>query len=173
MIKKQLIGRLMNSYSGNFFLVLDGAGIKNIQKIVHTEDEKAESILLYQGTEYVAYSNVSPCIVKIDKGSWIFHRFQNEKEISDYGVVYGSTFSLAEIKEKMTNIVEAKLPSGNISLFRFYDPHVIDKLVQAKEYTILNSILCESDFIAWNPNILCYNDMKRTIATYEKIGTVL
>jgi hypothetical protein len=168
MIDKGFITELFGNYQGNLYLVLDGAGIKGIQRAVHSEDLEAESVLLYQDTDYVVYSDISPCIVKININSWIFQRYQNEKVIADYGIVYGTLFSLSELKRKLSSIVDAKLPSGDISLFRFYDPFVIDKLIQAQEYRIIYKILCNSDFIAWFPDILCFNDNKRTINIFTR-----
>jgi hypothetical protein len=167
-IGKRCIAELFGNYQGNIYLVLDGAGIKGIQRSIHAEDQETESVLLYQDTDYTAYSSVSPCIVKIKENSWIFQRYQNEKEIADYGIVYGTTFLLPELKRKLSSIIEAKLPSGDISLFRFYDPFVIDKLMQAKEYKIIHTILCNADFIAWFPDITCFNDNRRTINVFTR-----
>jgi hypothetical protein len=167
-IARRFITELLGNYQGNLYIVLDGAGIESIQRTIHSEDQDAESVLLYQDTDYKAYSNISPCIVKIKENSWIFQRYQNEKEVADFGIVYGTHFSLPEFKRKLSSIVEAKLPSGNISLFRFYDPFVIDKLIQAQEYKVIYDILCNSDFIAWFPDISCFNDNMRTINTFTR-----
>lgn len=157
---------LLQGYEGNWFLILDGAVIENVQRIIHEEDRQAESVLLYYDTEYEQYCSISPCIVRVNVDSNILDRFRNEKKFADAGVLYGFMGDMNSFKKMLVPLIEAKFSNSQIKLFRFYDPHVLQILAQSREFVLLNSILGNADHLAWLPDISCYNDGKRLVTSY-------
>jgi hypothetical protein len=158
----------MREYHGNIFLILDGAAIPQLHAKLYQADSRCESAALYYNTEYVEYISISPCIVKVEVRSPIYDKFSKDNVFADAGVLFGYQEDLSAFKRMMEGKIEAKLPSGDISLFRFYDPFVIELLYKFNEIRLLQELLGDSDFIAWMPDTTCFVDERRTVNIFEK-----
>lgn len=157
----------LREYKGNLYLLLDGLVIKNLHEKMVSLDPGRETANLYYDTEYEDFSEVSPCLIAVDSDANIFHKFMNEKEYAEAGILMGFKGGIIPLKKVLANSIEVQLPSGDIKLLRFHDPHVVALLHRSKEYSLLREVFDGTDFIAWFPDISCYNDEERELSIFE------
>lgn len=166
-MSKVKMNKLIWTYSGNIYLLIDGAAISNIKSIVTSCDPKNECIDLYYDTEYEDFCSISPCIIHVNASSNIMDKFRNQKKYYDASILIGYQGNIVSLKKILSSNIEARTPSGNIVLFRFYDPHVLSMLIKEDEHGLLRDIFHEINFVAYFPDIMCYNDDEREIYIYN------
>lgn len=66
----------------------------------------------------------APHIVRLYEGSALMQAWQQEGWGKNWGILCTAATSLKEVRRFFRHFLQAKLPNGQIVLFRFYDPRV-------------------------------------------------
>jgi hypothetical protein len=83
-----------------------------------------ERVCLFAGELQPPLERVAPYLVRLSAGARLAHEWQCEGWGKNWGIIFVSTRSLAELQRHFRQFLQAMLPSGEVVLFRFYDPRV-------------------------------------------------
>jgi hypothetical protein len=84
----------------------------------------AERACLFAGELQPPLGRVAPYLVRLTSGARLTQEWQHEGWGKSWGIVLVSSRSLEELRQHFRRFLQALLPSGEVVLFRFYDPRV-------------------------------------------------
>lgn len=138
----------------NCFLLMDGARFKSIFGFIYGIEDNPVYEPLYRGTFYESALEVSPCLVDIErrfyKGflPWFIETGADENK----AILIQSPETLSILAKHFKDNIEAKLPSSEIVMFRFYDPEIFNDLAPLAANANLNKLLKPCSAIYWKQN---------------------
>lgn len=110
------------------YLLLDGAAFNNILSFIYETEDQPEWRALYSNTFYETAIEVSPYLIKTNPVSSLFNWFIAEGYPK--GLLVRSCQNIDKLGRHLQTNLEAKLPSLEIVLFRFYDPLIFDTYIR-------------------------------------------
>lgn len=121
----------INNTTHNLYFLLDGARFEDVHHFLYSRFDLPEYFPLYHKTFYQTAMEVSPCLVSVDKRHQSLLQWYFESGADDnMALVMTASEQLESLGKHFQNYLEAKLPSMEIVLFRYYDPTVFDSLVR-------------------------------------------
>ena len=112
-----------------WYAVVDGAADARLYDIVAAESEHA---CLYSGDYDEETCKALPWLVAIDDRSEIGKLWRAHESGRFWGILLRSALGLPELRRHLRHFTTARLPDGEIVLFRFWDPRVFDVFVQTE-----------------------------------------
>ena len=101
--------------------IVDCARENYLYKLVQ---EQADSICLFSGKVADEIRKVSPHLVRLDRRSRLRQIWQTVGWGRGWGVLFRSRLDPDELASRLRQIHIARVPSGEIVHFRFYDPRI-------------------------------------------------
>jgi len=128
-------------------LLLDGCSKANILKMVYSLDSQPQLYLLYSGTEFSGLIHISPCLIRVKKGSSLFRWFTEEG--AKEGIIILARVPFKEVAICLQSRLEAMLPNKDAVLFRYYDPVVLHTYLESLDSQELARFLEPLDMICY------------------------
>lgn len=114
--------------SGNWFAVIDCARDTRLVSLVGACRDK---LCLLKGDISPALQAASPWLVRLEKTDPLMGIWDQHGRGQSWGIMVDSDMSTNELHRHFRRFLQAKLPSGLIALFRFYDPRVFNTYIRA------------------------------------------
>ncbi|GGC33228.1 hypothetical protein GCM10011371_20830 [Novosphingobium marinum] len=86
---------------------------------------------LYKGDLDPQIADVAPYLVVIDPNEPLLATWQEHGKGGNWGLMLLSSLSLEDLQKHFRKFMQAKLPDGTVSLFRFYDPRVFNSFIRS------------------------------------------
>jgi hypothetical protein len=112
-----------------WYAVVDGAADARLYDIVAAEREQA---CLYSGDYDDETRKALPWLVAIEENSAIAKLWRAHESGRYWGILLRSALGLAQLRRHLRHFTTARLPDGEIVLFRFWDPRVFDVFVRTE-----------------------------------------
>lgn len=134
----------------NIYLLMDGARFENIHAFIYKMEETPEYISLYRGTYYESVLEVSPCLVRPHSShegllSWYIAKGADEHK----AILLVSKEDGKTLAEHFREFLEAKLPSMEIVLFRFYDPCILNCMARLQHKPQIKEMFKHCASVCW------------------------
>jgi len=113
----------LRSQPAPLFALLDGA--RDMAIYLRLMECKEQYQTLYEGPQGEALAPNGPYLVSLPKDSPFLEMLVRDGWGKSWGVFLTSPAPFAELRRHLRKFLEAKLPSGKVVLFRFYDPRVL------------------------------------------------
>jgi hypothetical protein len=104
-----------------WFALVDGAADPEIAPLATGCRDQA---CLLSGRLAPDLAAASPYLAKVDPHEALLHVWQERGVGQAWGVLIESELSLMELRKLLRSFLQAKLPDGEVVMFRFYDPRV-------------------------------------------------
>jgi hypothetical protein len=132
------------------YLLMDGARFKNIRGFIHQYEDSPRYFPLYRGTYFESALEVSPCLIRVNGTRtgllpWYIETGANERK----ALVIVSQYDLKALGRHFQNFLEARLPSMQIVMFRFYDPGVFGALAPFHAKKSVHEMLLPCEEVYW------------------------
>ena len=101
--------------------LIDTARDERLYDLVVAEPEHA---CLFEGKLDADLARAAPYIVRLREGSRLLQAWETKGRGQSWGIQCTSDRSLTELRRHFRHFLRAKLPNGELILFRFYDPRV-------------------------------------------------
>lgn len=101
--------------------LIDAARDRRLHDLITAEPEHA---CLFAGKLEPALERAAPFIVRLPESSRFLRIWRDEGRGRSWGIQCVSAKPLADLRRHFRHFLQAKLPDGEIVLFRFYDPRV-------------------------------------------------
>jgi Domain of unknown function (DUF4123) len=111
-----------------WFALIDAAQDARLQGLVESCRDHA---CLYAGKLDPAVAAVAPWLARIDPADALLPTWQTHGRGLNWGLMIEAQVTLADLRSKLRRFTRAKLPDGQIVLFRFYDPRVFNTFIRA------------------------------------------
>ena len=135
------------------YLLMDGARFENIYAFLYEQEEQPEYFPLYRNTYYESAMEVSPCLVRLShSGTKLVPWFDTEGAQALKAMAVVSDMSLKQLGEHFQQFLEAKLPTMEVALFRFYDPVIFDAIAPLKDNALLIKMMQPCSAVYWKNN---------------------
>lgn len=115
--------------SGRTLLLIDGAKIDHLSRVVYTWSPGALCDSLYRGTELAEFSEISPWLVEAQPDSALGQKCFEEWQHLGVAIVLQSECSFDALIAHLRGLIKATLASGDDVIFRFYDPEIVRSLL--------------------------------------------
>ncbi|MGN3975582.1 DUF4123 domain-containing protein [Tsuneonella sp. SYSU-LHT278] len=106
-----------------WYAVVDGAADARLYDIVAAERDQA---CLYSGDYDGETRKALPWLVAIEEDSAIAKLWRAHESGRFWGILLRSGLELAALRRHLRHFTTARLPDGEIVMFRFWDPRVFD-----------------------------------------------
>jgi len=106
--------------AASLYGIVDTARDRQLYELVSAT---AEHVCLFAGQLKAPLERVAPYLVRLSSSPNFAKIWQNEWGQS-WGILCVSVASLEQLRLHFRQFLQAKLPDGQIALFRFYDPRV-------------------------------------------------
>lgn len=103
------------------YALIDAARDPQILTLLRQE---AEYRCLFGGTLDPEVEKVAPYIVRLDPGSNFPKILQGYGWVNHWGITCHAPARIMDVRRQLRRNLEVRLPLGEVSLFRFYDPRV-------------------------------------------------
>jgi hypothetical protein len=103
------------------FALIDAAREEMIYPLIQQE---AVFQSLFGGKLAPELVPVAPYIVRLDPGTRFTQAFQQRGWVNKWGITCHAAAKLPDVRRQLRRNIEAILPDGTVTLFRFYDPRV-------------------------------------------------
>lgn len=113
---------------GSWFAVIDGAQDSRLLGLVQSCREHA---CLFAGKLDPQVAATSPWVARIDPADALLPTWQAHGRGLNWGLMIEADLQLADIRSRLRRFTTAKLPDGDVVLFRFYDPRVFNTYIRA------------------------------------------
>ncbi|WP_312598009.1 DUF4123 domain-containing protein [Stutzerimonas nitrititolerans] len=107
----------------NLYLLLDGAALPAL-KIIYQNDDNPRLERLYRGTRHEAMLEVSPVLYSLS-GQHLM--WQNREQWQSAGLLLESAASIDDLANHLRSLQSVRLPSGELTFCRFYDPALSER----------------------------------------------
>lgn len=104
-----------------WFALVDGAADPAIEPMAKACRDHA---CLFSGDLAPELSAASPWLVAIDPKEPLLHAWQDRGRGNNWGLLIEAVLTLPDLRKLLRRFLQAKLPSGELVMFRFYDPRV-------------------------------------------------
>jgi len=112
----------------SWFAVIDGAQDPRLLELVQG---CAERICLLKGNLDPELERAAPWLARIDEREALMPTWQAHGRGRSWGIMVRSALPLERLQRHFRRFLQAKLPDGKITLFRFYDPRVFNTYIRA------------------------------------------
>ena len=109
------------SEPSEWYALVDGAADPAIEPLVR---RCRDHTCLFAGKLAPDLAAASPYLVRIDSREPLLHAWQDRGRGRNWGLLIESVLDLAGLRKLLRTFLQAKLPDGEVVLFRFYDPRV-------------------------------------------------
>lgn len=113
---------------GNWFALIDCARDQRLVSLVGACRDK-QCLLI--GDISAELQAASPWLVRLDKLDPLMGIWEQHGRGQSWGIMIDSGLSMRELHRHFRRFLQAKLPTGTIALFRFYDPRVFNTFIRA------------------------------------------
>ena len=104
-----------------WFALVDGAADPAIEPMVR---ECRVAACLLSGRLAPDLAAASPWLVRVDPREPLLDAWQNRGQGRSWGLLIESALDLAGLRKLLRTFLQARLPDGEVVMFRFYDPRV-------------------------------------------------
>lgn len=118
----------MTSAPASWFAVIDGAQDPRLMDLVRSS---REHICLLKGNLDPALERAAPWLARIDEREALMPTWQAHGLGRSWGIMVQSALPIDRLQRHFRRFLQAKLPDGKITLFRFYDPRVFNTYIRA------------------------------------------
>ncbi|ANY19384.1 hypothetical protein A6F68_00858 [Tsuneonella dongtanensis] len=127
-----------------WYAVVDGAADPRLYDIVAAEREHA---CLYSGDYDTETRTALPYLVAIGEGSELAQLWRTYEAGRFWGILIRSSMEFAALRRHLRHFTTARLPDGEIVLFRFWDPRIFDVFVQTETADQVQSFLAPFELV--------------------------
>lgn len=120
----------LEAFEFPLYILIDGAVIEGAEKLCYELAINQEIESVYRGTVLDTVANLSPILLPLKNNHSLLATAIRQKPY-DWGIVFEAKGSTSEIADHLRTTIKADLGHENISIFRFYLPHVIDRIANA------------------------------------------
>ena len=113
---------------GTWFAVVDCARDERLVSLVQACRDK---LCLLTGEITPELQAASPWLVRLEKTDPLIGIWEQHGRGQNWGLMCDSDLSLRELHRHFRRFLQARLPTGVIALFRFYDPRVFNTYIRA------------------------------------------
>ena len=113
---------------GDWFAVVDCARDPRLFDVVQAT---AEHSCLYSGDYDDATAATLPYLVRMSRKDRLFGVWSENESGRYWGILIRSTLPLASLRRELRHFTMARLPKGEVVLFRFWDPRVFVPFAKA------------------------------------------
>lgn len=114
----------------SWFAVIDCAQDERMLSLVQA---CRTHISLFIGDLSPALQGAAPWLVKLDRADPLLGIWEEHGRGRSWGIMCDSDLPLAELRRHFRRFLQAKLPNGMMTLFRFYDPRVFTTYIRAAQ----------------------------------------
>ena len=125
LVKKWLRETLPPSSSKRLYALLDCAIDDELPHCVIDLDRKMAFRSLFENTELSELADVGPLLIEVNQNSIAFQYVLGKMSKHSWGYFVLSDQDIDPLVAHFQKSLEARLPSGESHLFRFYDPNVM------------------------------------------------
>lgn len=112
------------------FALIDAARDDSILPLIQQEKSYR---CLFGGDLEPEVEKVAPYIVQLDRNSQFPNVLQTHGWVNNWGITCHASAPLMTVRRKLRQSLEAVLPTGEVALFRFYDPRVWVPFIMASK----------------------------------------
>ncbi|MGI9331736.1 MAG: DUF4123 domain-containing protein [Gammaproteobacteria bacterium] len=126
-IQKLLDRALFDSGIENAYAILDGAAMPGL--LARLANDAGEFECLFRGELEPGMKEVSPYVTQLERGSEFFEWLVERGWGRHFGIFALSNADLATLHRRLRRLTLAEREGGRTTLFRFYDPRVLRRLM--------------------------------------------
>ncbi|MEO0463963.1 MAG: DUF4123 domain-containing protein [Pseudomonadota bacterium] len=104
-----------------WYAILDCARDHRLHKLV---SQSIECRTLYDEPPDPAVASVSPYLVKLSEDEPLLPTWRKHGRGKSWGLMFESASDIKRLRTEFRKCLKARLPDGDIVMFRFYDPRV-------------------------------------------------
>lgn len=105
----------------SWFALVDGASDPALADMARSARDSA---CLFSGKLEPDLAAVSPYLVRVDPREPLLHAWQDRGRGKNWGLLVEATVPLEPLRKHFRRFLQAKMPDGEVVMFRFYDPRV-------------------------------------------------
>ena len=127
-----------------WYAVVDGAADARLYDVVAASRQFA---CLYSGDYGDETRKALPYLVAIDENGEIGKLWRSHESGRFWGILIRTACGFADLRRHLRHFTTARLPSGEIVLFRFWDPRVFDVFARSETADQVGSFLAQFDLV--------------------------
>jgi hypothetical protein len=116
--------------SGQVFLLIDGAKVNDLPKVIYREIETPCCDALYRETEFADLLEISPWLVEAGLESSLALKCFEEWKHRGAAILLRADRDFEEVIDHLRGLLKAQLGTGDEVVFRFYDPEIARHLLK-------------------------------------------
>jgi len=110
-----------------WYAIVDGAADSRLYDLISTTENHA---CLYAGDYSVDTKKALPYIVSMQKGERFSQIWSSNETGNFWGILCQTYMTLSQIRRHFRHFTTARLPLGDIVLFRFWDPRIFVPFIE-------------------------------------------
>jgi hypothetical protein len=116
------------------YAIFDSAGEPGVAARMHSLPP-GQSASLFAGSPFESYTAIAPYLARLDEplGEWIHGKLWSKP----WGILVFSPTPIEQLFHHFRRFVQARLPDGAVSFFRFYDPRILAAFLPSDEAATL------------------------------------
>lgn len=127
-----------------WYAVVDGAADPRLYDVVAAEREHA---CLYSGEYDEETRKALPYLVAVDERGELARLWRAHESGRFWGVLMRSALCFRELRRHLRHFTTARLPDGEIVLFRFWDPRVFDIFARSETADQVQAFLAPIEWL--------------------------
>lgn len=121
--------------TGHLYAVVDACGEPAVRRKCAELDNR--TVCLYRGGPEEKYAKVAPYLFALDRATldWLVEQLWTKP----WGIFVYSEAGPETVRTQLRRFLKVKNPQGKVLLFRFYDPRILPKFLEASNQQELDS----------------------------------